>query len=112
MPMGQTNVGVIAFTLTPRGGETINLADGLVHTLTTPATGVAPWVYVLEADGGAFRYTDNGTAPTTTTGLRVADGGVYENQLSALTNVKLIRDGTDAGKVNVLYYTYATVGEA
>lgn len=112
MPMGQTNVGVIAFTLTPRGIQTIDLADGLVHTLTTPATGTGPWVFVLEADGGAFRYTDDGTAPTIATGLRIADGGVLENQLAVLSTVKLIRDGADAGKVNVVYYTYASAAEA
>jgi len=53
MPMGQTNVGVIAFTLTPRGYQSISLADGLVHTITAPATGTAPFVVMIEGDGGA-----------------------------------------------------------
>lgn len=112
MPMGQTNVGTLSFTLTPRGFQTIDLADGLVHTLTQPATGAAPWVFIIEAIGGAARYADGSVAPTSTTGFRIADGGVYENQLNSLTPVKLIADGADTGKVNVTYYTYLSAGEA
>lgn len=112
MPMGQTNVGTLAYTLTPRGYQQINLADGLVHSLTTPTTGAAPWVFMLEGDGGAFRYRDDGTNPTNAVGFVVASGGVLSNQLADLSVVKLIRDGADTGKVNVTYYTYATAGEA
>ena len=70
MPMGQNNVGTMAYTLTPRGYQQIDLSDGLVHTLTLAPGLPGTLIVVMSADGGAFRYRDDGTAPTITTGFK------------------------------------------
>ena len=112
MPMGSNGTSPIDASLTGRGYEQIDLADGLVHTLTLPAGIPQPFVIALEAQGGAFRYRDDGTAPTNTVGFLCADGGVITVQLANASNIKLIRDGADTGKVNVNYHTYSTANEA
>lgn len=112
MPMGQNNVGVVAYTLTPRGYQEVNLADGLVHTLTLAPTLPGTLIVVLSANGGAFRYRDDGVAPTAATGFKVADGGVFSIQPENAGAIQLIADGGDTGKVDVLLYSYANSGEA
>lgn len=112
MSMGANGVGPYANTTTPRGYEQISLADGLVHTLTLPVGIPQPFLVVLQADGGAFRYRDDGTAPTNAIGFLCADGGVIEVQPEDAGDIQLIRDGADTGSVNVLYYTAANSSEA
>ena len=112
MPSSQNDIGLFSNVLTERKQEQINLADGLVHTLTPPTglDGIA-MILVLEAQGGDFRYTANATAPTTSTGMLIADGNFACWIPADLTEVKLIRNGTDTGKVNVAYYTFARSSE-
>lgn len=112
MPSSQNDIGLFANVLTERKQEQIDLSDGLVHTLTPPTglTGVA-MIVVLEAQGGNFRFTANPVPPTTTFGMLVQDGGAFTFIPADLTEVKMIRDGTDTGKVNVAYYTFAKVSE-
>lgn len=111
MPMSSNGTSPFANSVTGRGYQQIDLADGLVHTLTLPAA-PQPYIIALEAQGGAFRYRDDGVAPTANTGFRCADGGIIEVQLANATNIQIIRDGTDTGKVNVIYHTYSTATEA
>ena len=109
MPSSQNDIGLFANVLTERKQEQIDLADGLVHTLTPP-TGLAgvAIILVLEAQDGAFRYTaQDGVAPTIATGMRVPEDGVLTWIPADLSVVKMIRDGTDTGKINVAYYTFA-----
>lgn len=112
MPMGSNGVGPYANTVTGRGFEVISLADGLVHTLTLPATPPEPFMITLQADGGAFRYRDDGTSPTAATGFLCADGGCISVQPSVAASIEIIADGTDTGDVNVIYHTASNASEA
>jgi len=112
MPMGQNNVGTLAYTLTPRGYQQIDLSDGLVHTLTLAPGLPGTLIVVMGADGGAFRYRDDGTPPTNAVGFKVANGGVFSIQPEDASTIQLIADGADTGKVDVLLYSYANSGEA
>lgn len=112
MPMGSNGVGPYANTVTGRGFQTIALADGLVHTLTLPATPPQPFMITLQADGGAFRYRDDGTAPTNVTGFLCDDGGTIDVQPSDAARIQIIRDGADTGNVNVIYHTASNASEA
>lgn len=109
MPSSQNDIGLFANVLTERKQEQIDLADGLVHTLTPPTglNGVA-MIVVMEAQDGAFRYTaQGGVSPTIATGMRVPEDGVLTWIPADLAVVKMIRDGADVGKINVAYYTFA-----
>lgn len=113
MPSSQNDIGLFANVLTERKQEQIDLADGLVHQLTPPTglTGVS-LIVVMEAQGGAFRYTaQDGVLPTTTFGMRIPEDGVMAWMPADISLVDIIRDGADTGKVNVAYYSFARSSE-
>lgn len=112
MSSGVNGVGPFGVNVTGRGFQRIDLTAGAVSGLTTPAGIAGPFIIAIEAQGGALRYRDDGTNPTTTIGFRVANGGVLVIQPSDASTIKLIRDGTDATYANVIYHTYTTAGEA
>lgn len=113
MPSSQNDIGLFANVLTERGQEQIDLSDGLVHTLTIPPAIVGITMIVLmQADGGAFRFTAiDGTPPTTTTGIKIGDGAEVCWIPADPSLIQIIRDGADTGKVNVAYYTFARLNE-
>lgn len=57
---------------------------------------------IISVEGAAVRWRDDGTNPTTTVGMRLADGGgfIYASDPTAL---KFIEE-TGTAKVNVSYY--------
>ncbi len=112
MSAGANGVGPYANTTTPRGYQQISLAAGTVQSLTAPVGIPGPFLVVIQADGGAARYRDDGTNPTNAIGFLIADGGTIVLQPEAISTIKLIRDGADTGNVNILYYTAATSTEA
>lgn len=111
MSSGPNGIGPFAQTVTGRGWESISLADGLVHSLTPPATS-GPFLVTIVAVGGALRYRDDGTDPTNATGFLCAENGEIQVQPNDITCVKLIRNAADAGSANVIYHTASTAAEA
>lgn len=113
MPSSQNDIGVFANVLTQRGQEQIDLSDGLVHTLTIPPAilGIS-MVVLMQANGGAFRFTAiDGTPPTIATGIKIGDGAEVCWVPADPTIIQIIRDSADTGLVDVSYFTFAKLSE-
>lgn len=78
-----------------------NTAGGVA--LTVPTTG-APRYALIQCETNPVRWTDDGTAPTTTIGNLLSVGGVlkYDGNLSA---IRFIRTGGSSGTLSVSYYS-------
>lgn len=106
MPRGrprkdQSHVPVVASIPAPQLSlgyqQVIDLT--IVASLTVPSgTGVA----VIQAEGAAVRWRDDGIAPSATVGMRVPAGSElrYDGDPNAL---KFIQEGSGA-KLNISYY--------
>lgn len=96
MPMGtvRTNSG----TLVPRGYQQIT-ALAASTGLSVPA---GANIALVQAQGQAVRYRDDGTAPTAAVGMPIAVGGslTYNGDLAA---IRFIEQALGA-VLNVLYY--------
>jgi hypothetical protein len=77
----------------------ITTATLLSALVTIP---VAASRVIMQAEGDAIRWTDDGVDPTTTTGMRLENGRdiMYPGDLSTL---KFIEEGTSA-KINFAFY--------
>lgn len=112
MPSSQNDIGLFANVLTERKQEQIDLADGLVHALSPPTGLTVAMIVVMEAEGGAFRYTaQDSIVPTAATGMLISDTGAVTWIPADISVIRIIRNGTDSGKVNVAYYTFALLSE-
>ena len=82
-----------------RAGSQYNLALAASTALTVPGSSTRA---LIMAEGGAIRWTDDGTVPTATTGMRLLQDAAlgYKGTLSAL---RFIRE-TAGGTINVQYY--------
>lgn len=82
--------------------EAISNAVETIDSLDPPAgaTGAE-----LQADTGNIRYTMDGTAPTTSSGmLLLATHPPKEFTIEALRAIKMIRDGAGDANLNVHYF--------
>lgn len=77
-------VNAVARTCT--GRQMLSLAANTVTTLTIPNGSVS---CSIQADGNSIRITQEGTAPSSTVGVRIDDGVIYYVDTS-LANVKLL----------------------
>ena len=57
---------------------------------------------LIQAEGEAVRWTDDGVNPTTTTGMRLENGSDFM-YVGDLTTLKFIEEGTSA-KINFAFY--------
>lgn len=84
--------------LKPLGYQKISSLSSAVG-LTPPA---AARVAMIQAEGEAVRYRDDGTDPTSTTGMKLANGdSIWFN--ADLSVVKFI-EVTGGASLNILYY--------
>lgn len=88
-----TNATAIDLANTPNSGVAVPLAI----TNSNPAR-----IALIQTEGQAIRYRDDGTAPTSTVGMPLATGTVlsYEGDLST---IQLIAQANNAN-ISVLYY--------
>lgn len=95
----------IPITLVSRtcvGHQTLSVTTGTATALTIPVGSISA---VIQADGGAISLRLDGVAPTTSSGIRVDDGGLYYVD-TALASVQVIaRTATTA--VQVAYFNKA-----
>jgi hypothetical protein len=113
MPSSQNDIGLYANQLTERAQQQVDISMGGVVTLTPP-TGFdnVPLVVLVQAQGGAYRYTNNATDnPSDTFGILVVENGVLTFVPADPTLLKFHRDGTDATILNVAWYTFARASE-
>lgn len=77
---------------------------GAVVTLADVAGGipVGATVALIENEGGAVRWRDDGTDPTAILGQRILTDGILEYD-AGLTAIRFIRINTD-GKLNIAFY--------
>lgn len=100
---------VMGFNIKPCGLQQIVAATlANAQTLTPPAVDRAN-ICVIQAEGGALRYTDDGTVPTATVGMVINSGETMAYQ-GDLTAVKLIRKDATAS-ANINYYRAGEGGE-
>lgn len=87
--------------ITPLGYQQITLT-GTAQTLTVPAGAAGAYFYVETA---AARYRDDGTAPTTSSGMPIPINGTlfYSGNLSGIQFIAQ----TGSPVLNVLYYRFA-----
>lgn len=92
-----TNATAINLANTPNNGVVVPLAI----TTSNPAR-----IAIIQTEGQAIRYRDDGTAPTATVGMPLATGTVlsYEGDLST---IQLIAQANNAN-ISVLYYGQLT----
>lgn len=95
-------VTVAAPVYTPVGPSQFGLAvtDALAVALTPPLTARYATIQVLDA---AIRYRDDGTNPTTTVGMPIAQNEVFQ-YAGSLEDIRFICQAGTA-HLNVLYYS-------
>jgi len=88
------------------GNQTISVATGADSTLTPPA-GATHALITADSGGGGIRYWEDGSSPTTTTGLYIPPGGAAE--VAGAANLTNFRARATSGTVaiNVSYRKYA-----
>lgn len=100
---------VVGTNVKPCGLQQISAA-----TLVTAQSLTAPTldrvnIAMIQAEGGAVKWTDDGTTPTATVGMRIADGETLPYQ-GDLSKIQLIRKDA-AATVNISYYRAGEGGE-
>lgn len=82
----------------------LSSASGLTIPEKNPISGLCgqPTLAVIEAEGQAVRWRDDGTAPTSTVGIPLAVG-VPLNYDGDLKNIQFIEQ-TSGAKLNISYY--------
>lgn len=92
------NIGIISGTMVNLGYQQIT-SVGTAVALTVPNGAM---LAVIQCEGQAVRWRDDGTNPTTTVGMRLALGAELEYD-GDLSSIKFIEELT-AAKLNVTYY--------
>jgi hypothetical protein len=100
---------VAGVNVRPAGLQQISAA-----TLATAQPLTAPTIdrvniAMIQAEGGALRYTDDGTTPTATVGMLINQGETIPYQ-GDLTKLQLIRKDA-AASANINYYRAGEGGE-
>lgn len=98
--IGMAKTAVVQSENGPRGpGQQLSVTTSASSTLTVPG---GAYIAHIQAYDGNIRYRDDGTSPTTTTGMCIFAGGDkwYIGDLDA---IELISE-TGTVEVNVLYY--------
>lgn len=97
--IGKTAVIQSEYSPVDDGYQQISLTAGTAVSLTVP--GLA-YIAHIQAYDGALRYRDDGTAPTSSTGMSIASAGDiwYDGDLDA---IQLISESGTI-EVNVLFY--------
>ena len=95
-------IPITASTRVCVGRQNISVTAGSVSSLTVPGGAVA---CVIQADGSAVSIALDGTAPTSTSGLRIDDGVLFYVDTS-LTAVRLIARAASTS-VQVAYFNKA-----
>jgi len=76
----------------------------LTPSVYNPATGPSATFAMINAEGGAMRYCDNGQNPTQSFGALLEDGDIVElPSLTHIKNFRVIKADADAGKITVTY---------
>jgi hypothetical protein len=100
---------VVGVNVKPAGLQQIAAATlATAQTLTAPAVDRANGA-LIQADGGALRYTDDGTTPTATVGMLISANETVEYR-GDLSKLQLIRKDATAS-ANINYYRYGEGGE-
>lgn len=111
MPASANDIGVLANFLTPRGFEKLDLTTG-AKTLTPPELGI-DILALIQTEGGDARYRDDSTSPTDASGYILFEKINLQYNIRDLKLIEFIQadTATPADCINVLYYSFATVGE-
>lgn len=99
--MSQGTVSINAYE-SPLGYETISAATMASAATLQSIKDNAKFV-ILQADGGDLYFRDDGTAPTTSSGMRLKDGVMFV-YTGPLAKLKFIIVLSSTGKLNVSYY--------
>ncbi len=85
---------------TPLGFQQLDLSDGAAHNLpSVPANAI---YVIIEPEGAAVRWRDDGTTPTATIGMGLVSGA-YLTYRGDLTKIAFIQQ-TASAKLNISYY--------
>ncbi len=99
IPPINTGINVVVNGRNCIGSQLISVTTGATSSLTVPN---GAYSAIIQPDGASISITQDGTAPTATTGLRIDDGVLYPVD-SLLSSVSMIAR-TITTNVQVLYF--------